>query len=251
MLAKCIHDPRRSSSITHQTTALLTQRIFQIACGYEDGNDSNSLRKDPALKMALSLLPESDHDLASQPIFSRLENMITHQDLYRIAKCFVDHFLASFTEPPEVIVLDFDDTDDVVHGNQQLALFNGYHQETCYQPLHVYEGFSGKLTTTILRLGRRPGGKEIVSYVTRIVARIRQQWRDTRIVYRGNSQYSVPKVFTYLEQQTDCYSVTGLTSNNVLLKHVEITINHVQQQATGFKRYHALITRNRAGASLA
>ena len=84
-----------------------------------------SLRKDPALKMALGLLPESDHDLASQPTFSRLENMITRQELYRIAVGFVDHFLASYTEPPEVIVLDFDDTDDVVHGNQQLALFNG------------------------------------------------------------------------------------------------------------------------------
>jgi len=178
MLAKCINDTRRSSSITHQKTELLTQRILQIACGYEDANDSNSLRKDPALKMALGLLPESDHDLASQPTFSRLENMITRQELYRIAVGFVDHFLASYTESPEVIVLDFDDTDDVVHGNQQLALFNGYHQETCYQPLHVYEGFSGKLITTILRPGKRPGGKEIVSYVKRIVERIRQQWPD-------------------------------------------------------------------------
>ena len=224
MLAKCINDPRRSSSITHHTSELLTQRIFQIACGYEDANDSNSLRKDPALKMALGLLPESDHDLASQPTFSRLENMITRQELYRIAVGFVDHFLASYTESPEVIVLDFDDTDDVVHGNQQLALFNGYHQETCYQPLHVYEGFSGKLITTILRPGKRPGGKEIVSYVKRIVERIRQQWPDTCLVYRGDSHYSVPEVFTYLDQQTDCYSVTGLTGNNVLLKHVEILI---------------------------
>ena len=241
MLAKCINDPRRSSSITHQTKALLKQRIFQIACGYEDGNDSNTLRKDPALKMALGLLPESDHDLASQPTFSRLENMITRQDLYRIAKCFVDHFLASYTKPPEVIVLDFDDTDDVVHGNQQLALFSGYHQETCYQPMHVYEGFSGKLITTILRPGRRPGGKEIVSYVKRIVAHIRQQWPDTRIVYRGDSHYAVPEVFTYLDQQTDCYSVTGLTGNTILLKHVEPLIKYVQQQPAGFKRYHVFM----------
>ena len=162
MLAKCINDTRRSSSITHQKTELLTQRILQIACGYEDANDSNSLRKDPALKMALGLLP-------------------------------------------------------------------------------VYEGFSGKLITTILRPGKRPGGKEIVSYVKRIVERIRQQWPDTVIVYRGDSHYSVPEVFTYLDQQTDYYSVPGLTGNNVLLKHVEILIKHVQQQPAGFKRYHAFM----------
>jgi len=158
MLTKCINDTRRSSSIMHSVNELTTQRVFQIACGYEDGNDSNSLRIDPALKMALGRLPESGLDLASQPTFSRLENMITCRDLYRMAEGFVDHFLASYAEPPEVIVLDFDDTANVVHGHQQLALFNGYYQETCYQPTHVYEGFSGKLIATILRPGKRPGG---------------------------------------------------------------------------------------------
>jgi len=149
ILTKCINDTRRSSSITHSVNELSTQRVFQIACGYEDCNDSNSLRIDPALKMSLGRLHETGLDLASQPTFSRLENTITRRDLYQIAKGFVDHFLASYTEPPEVIVLDFDDTEDVVHGHQQLALFNGYYQETCYQPLHVYEGFSGKLITAL------------------------------------------------------------------------------------------------------
>ena len=143
MLTKCINDSRRPSSITHSMKELSTQRVLQLGCGYEDGNDSNSLRIDPALKMALGRLPETGLDLASQPTFSRLENIITRRDLYQIAKGFVDHFLASHTEPPEIIVLDFDDTEDVVHGHQQLAMFNGYYQETCYQPLqHVYEGFS-------------------------------------------------------------------------------------------------------------
>ena len=93
-------------------------------------NDSNSLRIDPAMKMAIGRLPETGLDLASQPTFSRLENMITRRDLCQIAKGLVDHFLASYTEPPEVIVLDFDDTEDVVRGHQQLALFSGYYQST-------------------------------------------------------------------------------------------------------------------------
>jgi Transposase DDE domain group 1 len=241
MLTKCINDTRRPSSITQSINELSTQRVFQIACGYEDGNDSNSLRIDPALKMALGRLPETGLDLASQPTFSRMENMITRRDLCQIAKGFVDHFLTSYTEPPKVSVLDFDDTEDVVHGHQQLALFNGYYQETFDQPLHVYEGFSGKLITTILRPGKRPEGREIVSYLKRIVERIRQKWPDTIGVYRGDSHYSAPEVFAFIDQQNDCYSVTGLTRNALLLKHVESLIEHVKQQPAGFKRYYAFM----------
>ena len=238
-LSKCIHDSRRFSSITHSVNDLMTQRIFQISCGYEDANDCNTLRQDPAMKMAVGKLPDTDGDLASQPTISRLENMITRTELYRMAKVFLDQFLASYSEPPEIIVLDFDDTDDTVHGQQQLALFSGYHQETCYQPLHVYEGFSGKLIATILRPGKRPTGKEIVAYVKRIVRHIRQQWPNTVIVYRGDSHYSAKEVFTYLAEQQDCYSVTGLTRNPVLLKRIESLIEEVKPQQAGFKRYQS------------
>jgi len=108
----------------HPITELLAQRVYQIACGYEDGNDSNTLRNDPALKMALDRLPDSGLDLASQRTFSRLENMVSRAELYRMAIGLLNHFLTSYTEEPPVIVLDFDDTDDVVHGKQQLALFS-------------------------------------------------------------------------------------------------------------------------------
>lgn len=237
-LANCITDTRRSSSVTHGIPALLTQRVYQIACGYEDANDSNTLRNDPALKMALERLPDSGLDLASQPTFSRLENMVTRPELYRMAVGFLDHFCDSYTEEPPVIVLDFDDTEDVVHGKQQLALFSGHHMETCYQPLHVFEGLSGKLITSILRPGRRPTGKETLSYLKRIVHHIRQQWPETIIVYRGDSHYSFPEVFTFLAEQQNCYSVTGLGGNNVLYRQVKSIIEEVKQQKPGYRRYH-------------
>jgi hypothetical protein len=49
---------------------MLRQRVFQIACGYEDANDADTLRQDPALKMACERLPD-DEPLASQPTLSR------------------------------------------------------------------------------------------------------------------------------------------------------------------------------------
>ncbi|NTU54602.1 MAG: hypothetical protein HGA97_13130 [Chlorobiaceae bacterium] len=110
------------------------------------------------MKMSFGRLPESGLELASQPTITRLENMVTRTELYRMGIVFIDYFLQSYTEAPPVIVLDFDDTDNIVHGHQQIALFNGYYGDTCYQPMHLYEGLSGKLITTILRPGRRPNG---------------------------------------------------------------------------------------------
>ena len=106
-------------------------------------------------------LPLQGQDLSSQPTMSRFENQMSRSDLYRIACAFVDAFIASYKKPPRAIILDSDDTQDRVYGTQQLSLFNGYVGGYAYQPLHIYEGQSGKLITTILRPGVRPTGQQI------------------------------------------------------------------------------------------
>ena len=121
----------------------------------------------------------------------------------------MDGFLQSYAAPPPVIVLDFDDTDSPVYGQQQLALFNGYYGHRCYQPLHVYEGLSGKLITTILRPGHRPSGVEIVAYLRRLVARIREVWPETLILVRGDQHYGAPAVYDWMAAQPNIYSITG------------------------------------------
>ena len=125
-LSRAITDKRHQGYIKHSLNDLLSQRVFQIACGYEDANDSNELRVDPAIKAACEKLP-SGEELAGQTTFPRLENPIRKTDLYRIAECFVENFISSYKDAPEAIVLDLDDTDDPTHGTQQLRLFNGYH----------------------------------------------------------------------------------------------------------------------------
>jgi len=226
-LSQVISDERNQSYIKHTLKELLSQRVFQIACGYEDANDSNDLRVDPAIKAACDKLL-SDEELASQPTFSRLENSIRKTDLYRIAESFVKNFIASYEAPPEAIILDLDDTDDPTHGAQQLRLFNGYFNEYCYMPLHIYEGISGKLVTTILRPGKRPNGKEVVSVIKRIVKRIRKAWPKVGILLRGDSHFASPKVFTWCEKNNVHY-IFGLTRNSILKTIAEPTLEQARR----------------------
>jgi hypothetical protein len=178
---------------------MLNQRVFQIACGYEHADDVDTLRDDPVLKMAWERLPDGAA-LASQPTLSWLENAVTRSDLYRIAEVLAEAFIESYRTPPVGIVIDVDGTADVTHGHQQLALFNAFYDESCYLPIHIYEGKRGKLVTTVLQPGKRPSGAEIVTIFKRIVRTIRKAW---------------PEVIEFCEAKNLKYAL-GLTPNSVL-----------------------------------
>jgi hypothetical protein len=220
-IEEVIPEPRDMRYVRHTSHDLLMQRIAQIACGYEDGNDCNDLRNDPIIKILSDRYPETGEALASQPTMSRFENSISRTTLYRIARVFADVFIASYEQEPEAIVLDFDDTEDIVHGSQQLCLFNNYFKEYCFMPLHVYEGLSGKLVTTILKPGKRSTGKQMLSIVKRIVAYLRAKWPSTIMVFRGDSHFTYPEVMEWIDTQENVTHVTGLASNSRLQKEVK------------------------------
>lgn len=232
LISKMTHslkDRRHRGYVKHQLLELFKQRIFQIACGYEDGNDSDELRQDPIMKIACERLPDETTTLASQPTISRFENGIYRTDLYRIAEVFVDVFIQSYSEPPEGIILDIDDTDDLTHGAQQLTLFNAYHGDYCYMPIHIYEGQSGKLITTVLRPGKRPTGKQIVSILKRVVKKIRQAWPEVGIILRGDSYYSCPEVFSFCEEN-DMKYVLGFNPLSPLVRQVKPLVHEASQR---------------------
>src|ERR671931_1591154 len=105
-LAAAVRDKRHPSYIDHPLRDLLAQRIYQIASGYADGNDANSLRRDPLLKLGVERPPLApEQDLASAPTFSRLEHRVDRKDIYRLTQALVAHFVASYPEPPAAIVL--------------------------------------------------------------------------------------------------------------------------------------------------
>src|SRR5918994_3600588 len=159
-LARCLEDPRAPVRVQHTLAEMIRFRALLIAAGYEDANDCDTLRADPAFKMAVGRLPESGPDLCSQPTMCRLENLPSVTALKRMMAAMVELFCDSFEEVPRCIVLDIDDTEDRVHGNQELALFHANYGGRCFLPIHVYEATTGKPVVVILRPGKTPDGPE-------------------------------------------------------------------------------------------
>ncbi len=214
-MASVLHDERDPKRIHHSMIDLLRQRVFQIAAGYEDQDDSDTLRIDPIFKMLLGRLPETGADLASQPTMSRFENGIRRQELDQLAEVFLEDFIGSYAEAPEVIVLDFDDTADLAHGQQEQARFNAHVGNSCFMPLHVYEGLSGRLILTLLKPSLLKG-IDLLPIVQRLFSGLREAWPETEIIFRGDSHFTFPEVMAYLEAQPRMHYVTGLGTNSVL-----------------------------------
>ena len=135
----------------HSMLSLLRQRVYQIACGYEDQNDSDFLRSDPLLKVVCGVLPESGEDLASQPTICRMENAVSARACYRIAEALGELYIASRGKDgaPKKILLDFDATDDPTHGDQEQSYYHGYFREHIYHPLLVFDGDTCQLITAV------------------------------------------------------------------------------------------------------
>src|SRR6516162_6758726 len=235
-LAGVLKDPRDPRRVDFTLHDLLKQRVLQIAAGYEDANDANTLRHDPIFKLLLGRLPDTGAPLASQPTISRFENRASRTELYRMACVLVDQFIASYARPPQLIVLDVDDTEDPVHGEQEQARYYGYY---CVLPLHLYEGLSGRLITTIFK-AKRFTGTQMLAVWKRLLKRLRQAWPDTLLIFRGDSHFAYPEVMQWIEAQADLSYVTGLTSNAILQT---LARDVVEQTKRAYKRDGGKITR--------
>jgi hypothetical protein len=214
-LAALVPDHRDPAQITHSMADILRARVLAIACGYPDADDLDDLRKDPAFKLACGRLPQSGADLASQPTMSRWENAPDLRTLIHLSRAMVDLWCKSYCRSPKAITLDIDDTPDIVHGQQQLSLFNAFHDERCFMPVHVYDADSGHCVMTILRPGKTPGGSEVRAHIRRLVQRIRLHWPNTIITIRGDSHYGRWEAMEWCEQNGVQY-VFGLQKNKAL-----------------------------------
>ena len=212
-LAACIPEWRRGP-VRHSLQTLLTQRVFQIACGYADQNDADTLRTDPLLKLVLGRLPESGAELASQPTLSRLENAVDRHTVEALAEALVALYIRERGRqgPPRHILVDLDGTDDPAHGAQEGVAYHGYYQQHMYHPLLVFDGETGQLITAILRPGNTHASRFVVLVLRQLLRRLRAAWPNVTIELRADSGFAVPRLYAWCEAQGVTYTI-GLIPN--------------------------------------
>ncbi len=211
-IAPYLPDDRDPMRITHSTLSLLRQRVYGIAQGYEDLNDHDRLRHDPLLQTALGQL----HSAGSSPTLCRFENRENRTAAMAIAHELVEQFIASFTAPPTELILDFDATDDPVHGNQEGRFFHGYYGNYCFLPLYVFCG--SQLLVAYLRPSNIDAAKHSAAILKLLVKRLRQAWPHVHIIFRGDSGFCRQRLLNWCERNRVHY-IVGLAKNS-RLQHI-------------------------------
>ena len=229
-IADCLSDKRDSNKIKHPLNQLVSQRIYQIAGGYEDANDSNYLRHDPILKIACDRVPLPGEELlASQPTISRLENQVSKGELAAIRRLFVDRFIQSYRQAPKEIVLDIDAWDAETHGHQQLSLFHGYYGQQMYFPVLINEADSGYPLILELRAGNSHSGKGVAAILRWLFWRLKRAWPQAQIILRGDAGFSLPELIGLCERSGVKYAF-GFSSNAVLKRKISYLLEQARLQ---------------------
>jgi hypothetical protein len=214
-VARAVEDGRQAGKIEHRLGSLIRQRVYAICAGYEDLNDHDSLRHDRVLQLGAG----RDGVLASAATLCRAENRADRAAAWAAHQVLVEQFLASYAVPPEEIVLDFDATDDAVHGQQEGRFFHGFYGHYCYLPLYVFCG--EQLLVAYLRPSKIDGARHAAAILKLLVSRIRQDWPETRIIIRADSGFNRRALLHYCER-ADVKYVIGLARNARLQRHAAV-----------------------------
>ena len=223
---KVLNDERERGKIQHSSLSMLRQLIYGLALGYEDLNDHDCLRNDLAWQTAVG----REHQLASSPTLCRLENHADREAAIAIHRVIVEQFIASFKKAPEQLILDFDATDDPVHGGQDGRFFHGYYRHYCFLPLYVFCG--DQLLAAYLRPSNIDGAKHSWAILSLLVKRLRQAWPEVRIIFRGDSGFCRHRMLAWCDKNHVGY-IVGLAKNNRLN---QLAAPLLEQAEIGFKQ---------------
>jgi hypothetical protein len=232
--AACIRDWRHGP-VRHSLPTLVRQRVFQIACGYEDQDDADTLRTDPLLKAVCGRLPETGGDLASQPTMSRLENAVDRATCYRLAVALGEVYRRERERDgvPRHVLIDIDSTDDPTHGKQEGTADHGFYRQHMYHPLLFFDGATDQLITAVLRRGTAHASTGVVAVLKRVVRAMRARWPGVEIEVRLDAGGAVPAVYDFCEQEAITYTI-GLVPNRRLAELAALVERARQErEATG------------------
>jgi hypothetical protein len=205
----------------HKLLPLLRQRVYAVALGHEDVNDHGALRDDLALQTAVG----RDERLASPSTVGRLDRAADRAWAWAAHVSMVDSFIAAFDTAPAQLALDFDATDDSVHGRQVGRFFHGYYDHYCFLPLYVFCG--DHLLVSYLRPSNIDGAKHAWAILALLVKRLRQAWPDVRIILRADSGFCRHRMLGWCERQDIGY-IVGLAKNARLNKDAETTMGQAE-----------------------
>jgi Transposase DDE domain group 1 len=236
-LASCLRDDRQAGKVDHSLRELVAQRVFSIACGYPDANDSARLSEDPIHKLLLDRDPIEGRDLASQPTLSRFENGVGVKELYRLgeflAESVIRRYAMRLCHRAYRVTIDLDPTDDPTHGAQQLSFFNGHYDTWCYLPVMGFVSFNDEaeqyLCAAVLRPGNVTAAAGAVAILRRLVRMIRHHFPGVQIRVRLDGGFAHPAVLEFLDAQPKLEYVVAMAKNAVLKRVAETGMRRARQ----------------------
>lgn len=238
-LAGCLRDERQAGKVDHSLRELLAQRVFSIACGYPDANDSARLAADPMHKLLLDRDPSTGRDLASQPTLSRFENASGPRDLYRmgqeLAECVIQRHSQRLRGRVRRVTIDLDPTDDPTHGAQQLSFFNGHYDTWCYLPVMAFVTFNDEaeqyLCAAVLRPGNVTASVGAVGILRRLILLILRLLPGARIRVRLDGGFAHPLLLAFLDAEPRLEYVVAMAKNAVLQRQIQPAMRQARRRS--------------------
>lgn len=227
-ISSCLRDDRQQGKVSHSIRDLVQQRVFGIACGYEDCNDAARLVNDPLQRLLMGRDPVIGDSLASQPTLSRFENRVDGRSLVKVGHAISDRVIARHRKRLKSgvrrIAIDMDPTDDPTYGGQQLTFFNTHCDNWCYLPVACFLQFDDEADQYAFAYVLRPGDASAdygaISILKRTIKKLRNAFGKIRIRVRLDGGFSSPEVLDILDEQGVEY-VVAIAKNSVLKEFAE------------------------------
>ena len=238
-LAELVPDERDQWRVLHGRSEQVRQRVFQIVAGYEDQNDADFLRHDPALITACGGSPGNPEEaaLSSQSSLSRLENDVGPAAIKQMLLWCEERYAKS-KKDAEIVILDIDPTDFRTYGAQQMALFHGYYDNKILYPFIIFDGQTGEIVTAVLRGGRAGGTRGAKFVLDRVIRRIKAHNPGCMIVVRGDAAFGSGRIMRRLDRLEaefdDVYYLFGIGKNAVLKRKLKSKLEVAEQKAAAF-----------------